>query len=394
MRLAILMSDNREPYRQYSHPQPWFGRGPEALLQGFSQLPELEVHVVTCTQQPMISSPKKLADNIWFHSLHVPKLGWMRTLYQGCVRATRKKLREIQPDLVHGQGAERECALGAVFSGCPNVVTIHGNMAELARLFRSRIGSFHWLAARLENFALARTVGVFCNSAYTESLVRPRAKKTWPVPNALRREFFETPLAVLTAPRPVILLSVGSITERKRPLELLAAAQKLQSRNLKFELVFIGKLDSSEAYAAEFLKRIQSPAAQGWAQHRAEMSTHELIRHFDSAAGLIHFPSEEAFGLVVAEALARNLKFFGSAAGGVVDIARGVEGAELFGLQDWAALEAAVTRWLLSGGSRPVNAAAVMGERYHPRIIARRHLEIYREVLGRNLNPEPRSPSR
>jgi len=74
-------------------------------------------------------------------------------------RAVRRKLKEIQPDLVHGQGTELDCAVSAVFSGFPNVVTIHGNMAELARQFRARVGSFYWLTARLENFTLKRTAG-------------------------------------------------------------------------------------------------------------------------------------------------------------------------------------------------------------------------------------------
>ena len=63
----------------------------------------------------------------------VPKIGWMRTLFQGCVRATRKKIREIQPDIVHGQGTEADCAMSAVFSGFPNVLTLHGNMRAVAR---------------------------------------------------------------------------------------------------------------------------------------------------------------------------------------------------------------------------------------------------------------------
>ena len=189
MKLALLATDVRAHTKDYQNTMPGFGTAPEALIQGLAVLPELEVHIVSCTQQPM-RSPEKLADNIWFHSLHVPKIGWLRTGYQGCVRAVRKKLREIKPDIVHGQGTERDCALNAVLSGFPNVVTIHGNMAELARMFRARLGSYNWLAARLENFALRRTAGVFCNSAYTENLVRPRARKTWRVPNALRAEFF------------------------------------------------------------------------------------------------------------------------------------------------------------------------------------------------------------
>jgi hypothetical protein len=107
-------------------------------------------------------SPEKLAPNIFFHSLYVPKIGWMRTLYQGCVRAVRKKLREIRPDIVHGQGTEMDCAVEAVFSGFPNVLTIHGNMRLIARVNRVRPFSFLWLAARLERLTIPRSSGVVC----------------------------------------------------------------------------------------------------------------------------------------------------------------------------------------------------------------------------------------
>jgi len=66
----------------------------------------------------------------------------------------------------------------------------------------------------LENFTLPRAAGVFCNSDYTQSLVQPRAKKVWRVPNALRREFFEAPRNATPDER-CILLNVGAITERK-----------------------------------------------------------------------------------------------------------------------------------------------------------------------------------
>jgi len=113
----------------------------------------------------------------------------------------------------------------------------------------------------------------------------------------------------------------------------------------------------------------------------------------DAAAGLIHVPTEEAFGLVVAEALARNLKFFGSATGGVVDIATGVDGAELFAPQDWTGLETDIAHWLAAGCPRPVAAANTMRGLYHPRVIAQRHLEIYREVLGTSSQQQSIKPS-
>lgn len=378
IKVAILATDSREHFRDYRAPTPQFNPGIDALMEGFSTLPEVELHIVSCSQQSM-SSPERLEHRVRFHCLHVPKFGWLRTLYQGCIRAVRRKLREIQPDIVHGYGTERECAISATLSGFPNVVSIQGNMAELARQFRARVGSYHWLAGRLENFTLRRTAGVICNSTYTETLVRSRAPKTWVVHPALRSAFLEP---VPATQRPCVLLNAGVIGPRKRQIELLDVAEALYRQGLKFEFRFIGWLGNSD-YAREFQKRLQPMAAKGYARYLGQLPDADLVNCFDSVEGMVHCPTEEAFGLNVAEALARNLKFFGSRLGGIVDIAEGVPGAELFAPDDWPGLTAAIARWIGQGCPRPGGSAAIMRERYHPQTVARRHLEIYREVAGK-----------
>ena len=380
MKIALITTDNREHDRDYAAAEPRFGAAPEALLQGFGQLAEAEIHIVSCTQQP-VPSPEQLADNIWYHGLHVPKIGWMRTLFQGCIRATRKKLRKIRPDIVHGQGTERDCAISAVLSGQPNVITIHGNMAELARRFHAPPGSHAWLAGKLENFALKRTGGVFCNSAYTEGLASPRARKTWRVPNALRAEFFNPPRQS-PAPR-CQLVNIGVITPRKRQLELLDVVERLRSAGMDFHFRFVGDAPPADGYARAFLEKIRPLQAAGVASHSEPMSVTELVAELDRSHALVHFPSEEAFGLVVAESLARGSKFFGARTGGILDITAGVAGTELYEVNDWAGLIAGITAWMRGGFGRSAASARQMRERYHPQVIARRHLEIYREVLGR-----------
>lgn len=383
MRIVILTTDGRDLLKTYAEPLPNFGVAPEALLEGLATLPEAEIHVVSCLRQA-VTSPIQLGANVTYHSLLVPKLGWMTTAYQGCIRAVRGKLRELQPDIIHGQGTERDCAMCAVFSGFTNVLTIHGNMAELARRFGARIGSFHWLAARLENFTLPRTAGVFCNSRYTTQLVAPRARHTWPVPNPIRLAFFAPASEPVPPPSVPILLNIGVISPRKRQVELLELAAELHARGRRFLLRFIGDLHPSDPYGIAFQTALREAEAAGYAEFVGPKKIGELVRLFDGAQALIHCPSEEAFGLVVAEALARNLKFFGSRVGGIVDIAEGVEGAELLDLERWDELGSALSRWLEAGAPRPTDAARVMRERYHPEIIARRHLEIYREVLARD----------
>jgi len=196
----------------------------------------------------------------------------------------------------------------------------------------------------------------------------------------LRKVFFSP---CRTAPdSPPVLLNIGSITLNKSQLELLDLAARLHQNGARIQMQFIGSPDERTAYGAEFLARVNRAQQEGYASHLPFQSEGDLVALMDRSAGLIHFPKEEAFGLVVAEGLARNLKFFGAKIGGIVDIAAGVEGAELFDLGDAGALEASILNWFSRGSPKITQGATAMRHRYHPAAIARRHMEIYRQVLG------------
>jgi glycosyltransferase involved in cell wall biosynthesis len=379
MKIALLTNDNREFRKDYGSRIPSFGAAPEALIQGFGKCEDVEVHVLSCLRKPVIS-PEKLGENICFHSLVVPKLGWLSSGYIGCIKAIREKLRNIGPDIVHGQGTEKDCAVSALFSGYPNVVTIHGNMAELAKIFHARLGSHAWLTARLEDFVMPRTTGVFCNSLYTRSLVEPRARKVWDVPNAIRLPFFNERHSYPT-PRFPIVMNIGVISSRKRQLEVLQIAKNLYLEGAGIHFQFIGQADSLDPYASRFLEAVAAAERAGYASYLGVIEGERLIELLDRASALFHFPSEEAFGLVVAESLARNLKFFGSRIGGIPDICQDMEGAELFAPDDIQGIADALRAWARGGAPRPASAAETVAGRYHPREIAMKHLEIYREVL-------------
>jgi glycosyltransferase involved in cell wall biosynthesis len=205
-------------------------------------------------------------------------------------------------------------------------------------------------------------------------------RQTWLVPNAVRREFFETPLPNKATNSKPIILNIGAISPYKRQLELLELARDLHRDGNIFEARFIGAADRKSKYGAAFLDQIAVAEDDGFARHLQTTPLPELIANIDAALALVHIPAEEAFGLVVAEALSRDLKFFGTAVGGVPDIARGVECAELFPLDSPEALRTAIASWLNSGCPEPRSAAEEMNSRYHPEVIAKRHVEIYREI--------------
>jgi glycosyltransferase involved in cell wall biosynthesis len=378
MRIAVVTTDNRDRLRTYDAVTPLFGPAPEALLQGFALLPEVEVHVVVCARAPM-RSPEKVAPNVFFHCLLVPKIGWMRTLFQGCIRAVRKKLKGIQPKVVHGQGTEGHYALSAVFSGFPNVITLHGNMRSLAKLLKPRPFSYDWLAARLEGFAIPRSQGVVCLTRYTQNAVADLARRTWVVPNAVDPAFFE--IAATPPPdKTPRILCVGLICPWKNQIAFIRALDSLAA-NHRFEVVFLGHASPGRPYDDEFLNLVES---RSWCLH-AGYANREKLKEYLCGATLLALPSlEDNCPMVVLEAMAAGVPVVAAEIGGVPDLIEDGETGFLCDPHDGRSICAVIEKALVNR-ARMLEIARLARlqarERFHPRVVARRHIEIYRELL-------------
>jgi len=376
IKAALLICDNRDEFHDHRNETPWFGTAPEALLQGFEELSgEVEIHVVACTHEPM-KSPEKLAANIFFHSLHVPRIGWLRTGYQGCIRAIRRKLREIQPDIVHGQGTERFAGISAVLSGFPSVLTLHGNMRLVAQFHRARPFTFLWLAARLEAFTLPRAAGVVCITNYTREAVAALARRTWVVPNAVDRSFFDIQRAPSDKRQ---ILCVATIDERKNQNALIDAIDTI-GRPANLELVFLGGANRNKTYVRDFFTRIET---RPWCRYAGFADRATLRGYFATASGLILPSLEDNCPMAVLEAMASGVPVAAARVGGVPDLVRDGENGWLCDPQDLASL-AGVMHKLIDHPDPGMagRAQAEARERFHPRKIAGRHLEIYREVTS------------
>lgn len=376
LRVVLLTTDNREQHKRYDRPKPYFGTAPEALLQGLAQLAGVEVHVVSCVRQPM-PSPEKLAGNIWFHPLVVPKLGWMTTAYQGCIRAVRRKLRELQPDIVHGQGTERDCAITAVFSGFPNVLTIHGNMRLIAKVNHDPAFSYHWLNARLEAFTIPRSRGVVCITRYTQEAVRNLARRTWVVPNAVDARYFDVPAS---RAEPPVILCVGFICHRKNQNRLIRALDPLAARRA-LRLRFLGAVPE-DGYGAEFRALL---ADRPWCEHGGFADRDELALELSRASALALPSLEDNCPMAVLEGMAAGVPVVGARVGGVPDlIDDGVTGLFCDPLDERSM--AVAVEALIGDPTRVSALGAAAREKarrcFTPRIVAEQHLEIYREVLS------------
>ena len=378
MKIVQLTTDNRNQYGHTTLPEPYFGTAPTGLLDGFAGMPGVEVHVVSCASVKM-ETPDKLADNLWFHQPLVSKIGWGRTLFQGCVRAVRGLMDEIQPDIVHGQGTERDCALAAVLSGYPNVLTIHGNMRVHSARPENRKNVYYKMAAMLETFSLRRSGGVVAISRYTENLVKGLTPRTWLLPNAVDRRYFDIEPAAPVVPR---ILFVGSIDERKNPLGLIRACEPML-RAGECTLALAGQGNREHSYVKEvyaLAETIPSIEMLGF------IGRDELGGQFKNSSLVVLPTFEDNCPMVVLEAMAAGLPVAASRVGGVPDLVAHEADGLMFDPHDAEEVRASLERLVRAPSLRADLAARGRKkalERFHPRVIAEEHLKIYREVLGR-----------
>jgi len=237
--------------------------------------------------------------------------------------------------------------------------------------------SFEWLAARLERFILPKSGGVVCISSYTMQAVKALARRTWSVPNAVNTTFFDLRNQAATPP---VVLCLATINTRKNQNAFIHALEPLAEK-LPFKVVFAGGLNEKEVYAREFLRLIST---RPWCVYKG-FGDVEFVKELVASATMLALPTrEDNCPMVILEAAAAGLPAAASRVGGVPDLIQDNVTGLLFDVESPAAMRDAVERLL----SRPAEATAMAAaakryaaDHFHPNVIARRHLEIYHEVL-------------
>ncbi len=378
LKIALIIGDQREVLSQHQLPAPYFGPAPSTLLAGLKQTPGVEVHVLSCVRKPL-PEPQRLAENIFYHAIKVPAWGFLKSSYLPCVFGIRRKLRELQPDVVHGQGTEAYYALAAAHSGFPNVITIHGNMRQVAKSIGAKPFSFYWLIAQLEAWTIRQAGGVVCLTRYTQKQVQSLARKTWILPNAVDEAYFKIQP---DPPTELTILCVATVISYKNQNALIRCLDRVAAKQT-IRLVFLGGVNPTSPYGLEFLELVKH---RPWCVNAGFVDGSALRENF-SAAHMLVLPSlEDNCPMVILEAMAAGLPVAASRIGGIPDlIDHGVNGL-LFDPKDSSQIREAVMELLSDPQARKKMADAGKKralERYHPVEIARQHLEIYREVMRR-----------
>jgi glycosyltransferase involved in cell wall biosynthesis len=251
-------------------------------------------------------------------------------------------------------------------------------MQEIRRLQGHGLFSFYGFASKLEKLCLRRTGGVVCITRYTRELVQPFATRTWLLPNAVDSRYFGVESRV-DATKPPILLVVGLICPRKNQNFLIESLDPL-AREKAIELRFLGSASEQNDYGAAFLKRVRD---RPWCSHAGFVSRDGLKEELEKASMLLLPSLEDNCPMVVLEAMAGGVPVIAANVGGVPDLLDDGRTGLMVDPEDAESIQGAVRRALDSPESMKGMARTAKEEaqkRFHPRVIAAKHAEIYEEV--------------
>ena len=151
----------------------------------------------------------------------------------------------------------------------------------------------------------------------------------------------------------------------------------------KFKVIFLGGAPKKDAYVREFFQLV---AARAWCEFGG-YADREKLKIVLRSATLLALPSlEDNCPMAVLEAAAASVPVVAANVGGVPDLVEDGKTGLLCDPHNAASMGGAVEKLLAQpqfARTLAMEANRSAHERFHPAVIARRHLEIYREVLAK-----------
>jgi len=354
------------------------------LARGLVSIPGNEVHFVTVSS----SIPKDqilISNGVILHFLSVPPKARLLTLFQYNKVKIHRELKRIHPDIVHGHGTEHEYPYIAATFGCPFTITIHCVLSDILKNGNLEFGKqmrFRFLQC-LEQMTLRRTHCVIVTTEYMIRIYSQRfpGKRWFVVNNSIDPLFF--------AAKPVekmknYFLYVGRISPEKGILTLLKAFKiVVKKAGGQANLCFLGAIEDKGYY-----KRVKKFIAENGLEDRVIYeglkSQEEVARMMASSISVVLPSRYDAFGLVLAEAMAAGTPVIATKVGGIPYVVRDgktgllVESGDVDGLAERMLLLLEDENLRRKIGQWGKNEA---WQRFRPEVAARKTMDVYQKVL-------------
>ncbi len=376
MRVAIVGLYPRDPARLRG--------GVEAvtlqLSRGLARIPDVDVHVLVSEagRPPGVERPEP---GITVHSLGgAARFGNLLFALPDRRRIARA-LRALAPDIVHAHGAHRE-SLGALESGLPTVVTIHGILEAEIGLERSLGKRVRGMFRRqLVAAAFRRMRNVILLTPEVEEHYRDRLRgaRTWVIGNPVDARFFET----TAAEDPNVLLFSGLLIPRKGIPNLLEAMARVVREVPDAKLRLAG-MATHAAHEAEIRADVQRLGLERVVRFLGGLAPADLAQEVARCAVYVLVSRQETLPVAILEAMAAGKPVVASPVGGVPRVVHEGETGFLVPHGDPDALASRLVQLLRDPGLRArlgANARRAALERFTLESVSRRTVDVYRQVI-------------
>lgn len=393
MRIALLGDFDTFLFRGLERPlsHSYYRLSPGLnLARGFSELGIRDVHYLVVT--PEVNRPT--IDQGPFgvlHRLPCPRFSGSTGFFLWRRRLLLQELARIQPDIVHGQGTEREYAFTAVTSPYPSVVTIHGIMHRVHRVTPPPLLSLNRVPRWIEKIVTRKATDVICLSRAVEDFFHERRSpaRCHLIPNAVAPCFFEVRPRPRTKKKQSILF-VGNIYPLKG-LDYLVDALAIVLKRIESDIVLrvIGGKSIGEGEPAYQSMLRERATRLGIADHiewlgvRREQEVAAALRQTD----VLVLPSfQETAPMSVAEAMAVGVPVVATRVGGTPELVEHEKTGLLVAPGNSEELADAIRRLLADAELRRrfgAEGRAKALERYAPRVVAEKTLAVYNDICQR-----------
>jgi glycosyltransferase involved in cell wall biosynthesis len=350
------------------------------VVEGLRGRADVDVTVIHChsdvPEDRLVSS-----DNITVRYLALPRQRVVPNMVTG-VRRIEQVLRDLRPDLVNAHGhSYAVAALNAGYTGPRSPVwTVHGVIGEEARYNPGLFNRLAYgLAGLYERRALREVREIMAISPYIRERFAPRTRASMRVvENPAPEDMFGLP----RAPVPGRVLLAASVTPRKDLLTAVRAVALAARQVPDIRLQVAGSLAN-----ADYVTQVRAACAELDVANRVEflgLQSREQMRGLYREAQLVMLSSrEEVSPMSAIEALAAGIPVVTTRAGGAGYVVDDGRTGRVVDLGDSAALAEAIVGLMRNTDlySEMSGCAAVVArERFHPRRVADRYLEVYRTV--------------
>lgn len=355
-------------------------RAVTTLVDSLSKFDSIDISVISRRDDDIKEDFQIEKDDvkIYYFAKRRPKI--ISTLVRD-LPALRKKIEEINPDIVHSQGSDG--AYTSLKAGYPTVMTLHGMIWREVRFYRGVKGvGRRIIYPRLTRYVLKRLKHLVLISPYVDEEVRnlTDAKKYF-IDNPIPDRFFEIKNKNIH-PR---IFYLGVINSRKDPLTLIKAILIIKEEIPEVELRIAGKI-TDEKYYKTIVEYTSKSNLGNSVSFLCQLEDKEIEEEY-STCSLFCLPSrQETAPMVIAEAMASGKPVVATNICGIPYMIDDGKTGFIFEPGDVQSLAEKIIALLQDDDLRYKmgnQAKEVAKKKWNAEIIAKKTIEVYKEILSR-----------